>query len=136
MALSNLVKEVIALSSAAHDYWERELPKSHPNYPLVNEGDDDPPPPEEEKKLEKLLHSLPADVIWQLALIAYLPWGKVRTDDLPGGVVALKRRFETPERAANRLLSISPLASYLSDGLEELKNSGIDVDELPDKIAA
>ncbi len=136
MALSDVVKEVMTLANAAHQYWERELPKRHPNYPLVNEGEDSGPPPPEETKLEEMLEHLPDEVIWQLALIVYLGRGNFARDDLPTSYKKIKREFEKPEWAVNQLLVMSPLADYLSMGLEALNKRGIDLDTLPQMIAA
>jgi hypothetical protein len=38
MKLSETARDVIALADAIRDYWAAELPKRHPNYPLVNPG--------------------------------------------------------------------------------------------------
>jgi hypothetical protein len=69
MKLSEALQKIIALSSAALEYWETELPKRHPKYPFVFPGEPETPPPPEQKKLAKLFASLPDEMIYQIALI-------------------------------------------------------------------
>src|SRR6266498_2659703 len=130
MKLSETAKEVIALAEAIRNYWDTELPKRHPDYPLVHPGEDSGPPPPEAKKLRDLLASLPEDAIYQLALIMHLGRGDFGTEDLAGHYEALKRTFRKPDWAASQMMEKAPLADYLADGLAELKKSGIDVDRL------
>ena len=72
MKLSAAIDKVIELAKVIHAYWETELPKRHPDYPIANPGEEPVPPPPEEKKLAKLLASLPADMVYQIGLIAEL----------------------------------------------------------------
>lgn len=130
MKLSETAKEVIALAEAIRNYWDAELPKRHPDYPLVHPGEDSGPPPPEEKKLRDFLASLPEEAIYQLALIMHLGRGDFGTDNLARHYEALKRTFGKSERAASQMMEKAPLAGYLADGLAELKKSGIDVDHL------
>jgi hypothetical protein len=130
MKLSQAASKVIALAEAIRTYWDRELPKRHPNYPLVNAGEDSGPPPPEEKKLRALLAKLPEDTVYRLALLMYLGRGDFGTEDLPGHFDSLRRALGDKAAAANRLADTTPLADYLSDGLAELNNIGIDVDRL------
>src|SRR5438094_974080 len=62
MKLSEVAEQVIRLGRAANDYWETELPKRHPDYPLVRPGEDSGPPPPEEAELRTLLNKLPEDM--------------------------------------------------------------------------
>jgi hypothetical protein len=130
MKLSETIKKVIPLAQAITDYWDTELPKRFPNYPLVNPGEEDPPPPPEEKKLKQLLVRLPEDDIYKIALLAYIGqrgWG---TDDLPGHFQRLKERFEDRDWAATRMSTDTSLALDLLEGLDLLKKKGLDVDHL------
>jgi len=130
MKFSQTVNKVLALSQAIRDYWSVELPKRHPNYPFVNEGDEDGPPPPEQKKLTKLLASLSEDDIYKIALITRYSRGysgkKCPTDYLE----EVKQWYETPEEAALLMAESPALAGELSYGLEELKTAGYDVDYL------
>lgn len=75
MNLSEAVNKVIDLSSKIRDYYDAELPKRYPNYPLVEladlETDDDFPPPEE-IELKEFLATLPEETIYLLLLIMRL----------------------------------------------------------------
>jgi hypothetical protein len=130
MKFSQTVNKVLALAEAVRDYWNVELPKRHPDYPFVNEGDEDGPPPPEQKKLKKLLASLPEDSIYKIALIMRYNRGpsgkKCPTDNLE----VVKQWYETPEEAAVLIADNAALADELSYGLEEMKIAGFDVDHL------
>jgi hypothetical protein len=130
MKLSQAAQEVIAFAEAIRNYWDAELPKRHPDYPLVHAGEDSGSPPPEEKQLRDFFTSLPDDIIYKLALIMYLGRGDFGTDDLARHYEALKGTFEKPDRAAAQMMEKAALADYLMDGLDELKTNGIDVDHL------
>jgi hypothetical protein len=104
MKLSEAAKEVIALAEAIGRYWDAELPKRHPDYPFVRAGEDSGPPPPEEKQLKELLARLPADIVYQLALLMYLGRGDFGTDDLPGHYKAITETFPKPARATSQMI--------------------------------
>ncbi len=131
MKLSDTIKKVIALAEAIHDYWEVELPKRYRDYPFVHEGEEDGPPPPETKKLKRLLARLPEEVVYQLVLIMYIGRGTFRTDNLVRDYAETKERWETVQLAVGLLIDQFILADYLTEGLDKLKKSGIDVDHLP-----
>ena len=131
MSLSEIVNRVIDLSGKVYDYYMAELPKRHPNYPLVNPGDEDTPPPPEEKELKDFLESLPVDTIHQLILIGKLGRSEIRADDLAETYEALKSEFRDPEYAIFELTSRVPMSYGLMDGLEELRRHKINVDKMP-----
>lgn len=135
MKLSKIINKVIALVTKIRAYWDRELPKRHPNYPLVNPGEDSGPPPPEQKQLENFLAGLPEEMIFQLALVKDMLWGNFTINDLPKLYQEVKERYETPELAALLLAHKAALADELTDGLAELEKRGIDVDNLPIKAA-
>jgi hypothetical protein len=130
MKLSEAAKRVIALAEAIRTYWDEELPKRHPHYPIVHLDEKSGPPPPEEKELQKFYATLPEDLIYKLVLIMYLGRGDFDTRDLAGHYEALKQTFGKPEWAANQMMDRAPLADYLSEGLAKLKESGIDVDRM------
>ena len=125
--IEELVRESL---NAIRTYWEAELPKRHPNYPLVHPGEESGPPPPEEKKLRQLLARLPADTVYKLLLIMSLGRGDFDTTDLGSRYEELKERFEKPEQAAAQMVAKPGLADYLADGLDELKKNDIDADTL------
>lgn len=133
MPFSDIVNKVIALSEATHAYWATELPKRHPEYPLVRPGEDDGPPPPEEEKLRQLLTGLSTDDLYKLALIMFLGGGRFTTNDLVARFEALKDQRGKPE-LVTQMVETAPLADYLLDGLEELKRHHLDVDHLLEAV--
>ena len=130
MKFSKTTAKVIALADAIRNYWNSELPKRHPRYPVITFDEDSGPPPAEEAKLKKLLKSLPEEDIHKLMLLMYLGRGDFGTHDLPGHFAQLKQRFPKPEWAISQMEGKAPLADYLMDGAQELEKSGIDLDQL------
>jgi Protein of unknown function (DUF3775) len=131
MKLSEAALKVIALAQQVRDYYSRELPKRHPNYPVIESGEPETPPPAEEIQLRGFLASLDPEMIYQLILIMYLGRGDFEAADLKGYYGALKKTFDTPEIAASQMMEKAPLADYLSDGLAELQRRKINVDRSP-----
>jgi hypothetical protein len=130
MKLSQAAQEMIRLAGAIRNYWAHELPKRHPDYPLVHPGEESGPPPPEEKTLRELLKRLPEDAVYKLLLIMHLGRGDFGTDALAAHYHSLRQTFRKPEWAASEMMGKPPLDDYLSDGLEELKKAGIDADEM------
>jgi hypothetical protein len=136
MKLSEIVAKVSSLNEAISAYWEAELPKRHPNYPLVNPGEDNGPPPPEEEELERFIRSLPEDKIYQLLLLLHLGGREFDTSDLPGRYQALKERYDDPKWEAPYIfINRGFLGDFLATGLDQLKRNNIDVDHLPVKPA-
>jgi hypothetical protein len=131
MKLSEAVEKVIGLARLIRDYWEAELPKRHPDYPIMNPGEHPLPPPPEEKKLAKLFASLPEDVVYQIGLLMYLGRGDFDVRELADYYKTLKENFDSATALASQLSDKAPLADYLQDGLAELKKHDIDVNKLP-----
>lgn len=131
MKLSEAVEKVIHLAQVIREYRETELPKRHPDYPVMKPGELPLPPPPEEKKLTKLFASLPEEMVYQIGLLMYLGRGDFDVRDLADSYRALKENFDNAAALASQLTDKAPLASYLQDGLAELRRHGIDVDRLP-----
>jgi hypothetical protein len=129
--LSEAAERVIELAHATREYWETELPKRHPDYPIVNLGEDSGPPPPEESELRTFLAGLPAEMIYKLILVMYLGRGDFGTSDLAGHFDQLKETFAKPEWAISQMMEKAPLAEYMTDGLAKLSTNGIEVDKLP-----
>jgi len=130
MKLSEAVQKVISLAKGIREYWESELPKRHPDYPIMNPGEPLAPPPPEEKKLAKLFASLPEDMVYQIGLLMYLGRGDFDVRELADCYKALIESTDATA-LASQLADKAPLADYLQDGLAELKKHSIDVDSLP-----
>jgi hypothetical protein len=135
MKLSDAANKVIELSRKVRTYYDTELPKWHPNYPLVGADEEGPPPPPEQTELKEFLSGLPDEMIYQLTLIMYLGRGDYGTEDLSESYNTLKQTFADPKHAVTQMMEKAPLADYLADGLEELRRQNINVDRMPLKKA-
>jgi hypothetical protein len=131
MHLSEAANRVIDLASKVRAYYETELPKRFPNYPLIDPDAESVPPPPEEIELRKFLTALPEETLTQLFLLMYLGRSDFGVDELAGYYADLKGTLGDPEQAASQLIDKAPLADYLLDGLEELRKHNINVDKLP-----
>lgn len=130
MSLSEAANRVIDLARKVREYYDAELPKRHPNYPLVDLDEEDPPPPSEEEELRAFLATLSDEMIYQLILIMHLGREDFGTDDLARSYEELKGMFGDRESAVSQMLDKSPLADYLLDGLEELRKHNINADRI------
>src|SRR5438105_3779367 len=130
MKLSEAAAEVGRLAKAIHIYWDRELPKRHPHYPLIRSGEDSGPPAPEEAQLQEFLNGLPSDQIYALVLLMYIGRGDETVDHLSERYQTVKETFDTPEHAIAQMASKRSLDEYLTDGLAELEKRGIDVDRI------
>jgi hypothetical protein len=130
MKLSEALQQTIDLATKIRQYWDIELPKRHPNYPLVNPGEDDGPPPPEEKQLRQFLAGLPEDMLYKLAMIMYFGRGDFPVEQLAERYEEL-RGYGKPEWVVDQMVDKPALADYLSDGLEEFQQHKINVDNLP-----
>ena len=130
MKLSKTAAKVITLARQVQNYWDTELPKRHPNYPVISPEEDSGPPPPQQAKLKELLASLPIEEIHKLIFLMYLGRGDFGTNDLATRYAAVKERFRRPESAISQMAGKVPLADYLADGIAELSKIGVDVDNL------
>ena len=132
MPVSEVANRVIDLAQKVRAYYDTELPKRHPNYPLVGPDEESPPPPPEEKELSEFLTTLSDELIYQLILIQYLGRGELGTDNLADYYDSLKETVGDPGDAmALMIMDRGILAGELTDGLEELRKHKIPVDKLP-----
>jgi hypothetical protein len=136
MGLSEAANRVIDLAHKVCAYYAAELPKRHPNYPLVGPDDESVPPPPEETELRDFLPTLSGELIYQLILLMYLGRGEFGADDLTDHYETVKGMTGTPGDAiAQMMLYKATLADELSDGLEELRKHKINVDKMLSKKA-
>lgn len=135
MNLSAVVRRVIDLAKAVREYWERELPKRHPSFPVVKPGEEGPPSPPEEKQLAEFLLNLRKDRLSQLAVLMDLGRGDLAVEQLSEHYKWLNEEFSDARALASQLAGKATLADYLEAGLAELKKHGIDVDQLPPQPA-
>ena len=131
MTLLEAAHKVIDLARKVHDYYATELPKRHRHYPLIGPDEESAPAPPEEKELRAFLASLREEMVYQLIVIMYLGRGDFGAEGLAGYYQALRGTLGDPEHATSQLMDKAALADYLAEGLEELRNHGIDVDKMP-----
>ena len=132
MNLSEAANKVIELGRKVREYYDTEMPKYHPNYPLAGPDEEEPPPPPEEKELGDFLATLSSELIYQLILLMYLGRGDCGADDLGACYETLKDEVGDPEQAVTWMMwSMPTLADEVSDGLEELGKHKIKVDKIP-----
>ncbi|MDB5349962.1 MAG: hypothetical protein JWN86_1209 [Planctomycetota bacterium] len=130
MKLSEVVREVIRLGDASRVYWDRELPKHHPRYPIIRAGEDSGPPPPEDAKIQKLLKRLPEDQIYALILLMYVGRGDFSAEHLTPAYQTMKETFPSKDLAIAQMTGKSTLAEYLTDAMEEIQKRHIDLDSL------
>jgi hypothetical protein len=130
MSFSDTVAKVVDLATAIRDYWDTELPKRHPNYPIVSPGEDSGPPPPEEAELKRFLKTLSDEEIYKLVLLMCLGRGDFDTEQLTIQYAKIRDRFRERERAVSQIAGKAALADYLSDGVAELLRTGTNIDEL------
>jgi hypothetical protein len=135
MKLSEATNSVVDLARKVREYYATELPKRHPNYPVVDLGELGVPPPREESALRDFLSRLPGEMVYQLLLVMYLGRGDVGVGDLAEFYETLKGTFTRAQDAVSQMMDKAPLADYLTDGLEELRKHNVSLDNLPLKKA-
>ncbi len=127
MKFSEVVKRVIDLATPINEYWERELRKRHPKYPLVDPAVPDPPPPPQEEELRQFLRSLPAEEVHKLVEIYHLGRGDFNAADFPGAVRRGAKSGPVPDHLIEEMASGS-LNEFFVNGVHELRLAGVDVD--------
>ena len=130
MRLSEVVRQVIHLGDASRVYWDRELPKHHPHYPVIRAGEDSAPPPPEDAQIQALLKSLPEDQLYALMLLTYVGRGDFSADHLLPAYQTMKEVFPTRDLAVAQMTGNKTLAEYLTDAMEEIQKHHIDLDSL------
>lgn len=130
MKLTKIVDDVIRLGDASRDYWEGELRKHHPDYPIVHEGEFEVPPSPEDALIQQLLAGLTDEQLYLVLWLAYVGRGDYRSDDLSGGYHDLKATFPQRDVAIAQLASNKFLAEYLKDAIDDLQRHKIEVDRL------
>jgi hypothetical protein len=130
MALSEVVRDVIRLGDASRTYWDRELPKHHPRYPVILAGEDSGPPPPEDAQIQALLESLPEDQLYALILLMYVGRGDFSADHLQSAYQTIKDTFPSKNLVIAQMTGKGTLAEYLADAMDEIQKRRIDLDSL------
>jgi hypothetical protein len=135
MNFSAVVQRVIELATAIRNYWDTELPKRHPKYPLVRAGEDSGPPPPEEAELREFLKTRPPEEIYKLLSLMYLGRGDFDAIGITEMARDLVKTFPAPDQAIRHIMAKGPLADYLADGVRELAAHHLDIDHLEEAKA-
>lgn len=130
MKLSEVVQELIRLGDASRAYWDRELPRYHPRYPLIGSGEKPAPPPPEDAEILALLKSLPENQLYAVMFLAYVGRGDFSADNFLGGYRNVKEMFPNKELVISQLTGNKALAEYLADAMEEIRERRIDLDSI------
>jgi hypothetical protein len=130
MKLSEVVREVIRLGDASRAYWDRELPKHHPHYPVIRAGEKSPPGPPEDAQIQALLKSLPEDQLYALILLTYLGRGDFSVDHLLSAYQTMKEIFPSRDLVIAQITGKETLSEYLTDAIEEIQKRRLDLDSL------
>ena len=130
MKLSEAVREVIRLGDASREYWDRELPRHHPHYPVIRAGEDSAPAPPEDAQIQALLKSLPEDQLYAVILLMYVGRGDYSADHLLPAYQTIKDTFPSKDLAIAQMTGMKTLAEYLTDAMEEIQKRHIDLDSL------
>ena len=130
MKLSKVVREAIRLGHASCAYWDRELPKHHPHYPVIRAGEAPALPPAEDAQIQALVESLPEDQLYALVLLTYVGRGDVSADQLLPAYQTMKEVFPSRELAIAQVTGKKALAEYLTDAVAEIHKRHIDLDSL------
>jgi hypothetical protein len=132
MKVSEAASRVIDLGHKITEYYETELRRRYPQYPLVDLDEDTVPLPPEEHELLKLLASLPDDVVYRLILLQKLGRGNFGTDELAESYAGLNESVGSAAQAVEEMMGDKVIvADELSSGLDELRKHNIPVDKLP-----
>ena len=130
MKLSEVVRKVIGLAEASRAYWDRELRKHHPHYPIIGSSEDSGPPPPEDAEMAALLKNLPEDQLYYLVTLAFVGRGDFSADHLAHAYQVMKDALPSKELAIAQITSTNTLAEYLTDATEEIERRHIDLDSL------
>jgi hypothetical protein len=130
MKLSDVVQEVIRLGDASRAYWDKELPKHHPHYPVIRPGETSAAPPPEDAQIQALLKKLPEEQLYALILLTYVGRGDYNADHLLPAYQDVKETFPSPDLAIAQVTGEKTVAEYLTDALEEIQKRHIDLDNL------
>lgn len=128
MTRTDALKELIRLGERSRDYWERELPKRHPKWPIIQSDESSGPPPPEDAKIQKLLLSLSEEDVYLFCLLMYVGRGDFDIDHLRSAYQKTRDAFPRQELAIDQMVGKPELADYLTDAWEQLHERNIDLD--------
>ena len=127
MTFSEVVARVTELSAAINAYWDAELRKLHPRYPIVNPDIPDPPPPPQAEELRRFLRARPAGEVHKL--LALSAAGEYLS--APEFIRRLGDYNTNPpdvNDGIEELVGMPALEEYLPEGVRRLTVAGIKLD--------
>ena len=130
MKTSEVVQELIRLGDASRAYWDKELPKHHPHYPVIRAGEASAPPPPEDAQIAALLKRLPEEQLYLVLLLIYVGRGDYSADRLVPAYQTIKEAFPSSDLAIAQIGGHPTLAEYLADAMEELHKRHVDLDNV------
>jgi hypothetical protein len=130
MKLSEVVREVIRLGDASRAYWDTELPKHHPHYPVILAEERSAPPPPEDAQIQALLNSLPEEQLYAIAVLTYAGRGDFTVDRLIPAYQTIKDILPSKELAIAEITGQKTLSEYLTDAIAEIQKRHISLDGL------
>lgn len=128
MTRTEVIRELIRLGEESHAYWEKELRKRHPRYPIVQPGEDSGPQPPVDDQIQRLLKSLSETDLYIVLTLMYLGRGDFDLEHLKSGFLTMKESFPSRDAVMDQLLRKQVLSEYLADAMEEIRQGCIDVD--------
>ena len=135
MKLREAIDKAIELSTKVSEYYERENPKHHRDYPLVWPDETPPNPPPAEQELRDFLLRLGPELISQITLIKDLAAGSVRLEDLRTAYDSLFQSLSSGRKIyeSHVLVKLDPLVlgEWLLFGLERLGAQNIEISQQP-----
>jgi len=128
MTRTEAIKELIRLGERSRAYWDRELPKRHPKWPLIQKGESSGPSPPEDAEIQKLLTSLPEEDLFLLCLLMYVGRGDFDIDHLRPAYQRMREAFSSRELAIDQMVGKPALSEYLADAWDEVQKHHINLD--------
>src|SRR5438552_15774144 len=128
MTRSEAIRELIRLGELSRAYWDKELHRRHPKYPLVQVGEDSGPPPPEDKQIQDLLKALPERDLYILLTLMYVGRGDFDLGRLRSAYLKMKETFPNRDLVIDQMTGKNVLSEYLTDALEEISERHIDLD--------
>lgn len=127
MKPTEVLPKIIRLGEASQEYWDGELPKHHPNYPLIDDSSETSPrrPPMDDE-IESILSKLPEDQLYAVASLMYLGRGDFGSDRFSETCHEVRGKFPSTSVAIRHIMA-KPLAEYLADAMESAENNHINI---------
>jgi hypothetical protein len=128
MTRTEALHELIRLGERSRAYWDTELPKRHPKWPFVQDGESSGPPPPEDGEIHKLLASLSEEDLYLLCGLMYVGPGGFNTERLKRAYRRTRDAFPSREMVIDHMVGNLGLSEDLTDAWEAAQKRHIDLD--------